>query len=158
MKMMIVMSYHHQCLVATIMKILTSRGRTKRNYHQFLQHLVEVNIQDVIGQRKRSTRLILETSSTLKELPTSTSRTEHQPKVNKHVLGVIFQQYSLKAGLKQFGKEYRAAVNKELRQHHAMVMVTSMDGTNLPRQAKVDALGALMFLTKRRDGKVKART
>ena len=30
--------------------------------------------------KKLSTRLILETSSTLKELPTSTSRTEHQPK------------------------------------------------------------------------------
>ncbi len=47
--------------------------------------------------------------------------------VNNHMLGVIMaHQFSLKVGLKKFGKPCKEAVTKELKQLHDMVNYTPM--------------------------------
>ena len=80
-----------------------------------------------------------------------------EDQVDLHVLGVIFKQYSFKAGLKQSGKEGDRAINKKLQQHHGMTMFVSIDGTKLSRKDRTSALGALTIVTQKRDDTVKAR-
>ena len=46
---------------------------------------------------------------------------------------------------------------KELQQHHDMTTFVPIDGTKLSRKERTDALGALMFITQKRDGTVKAK-
>ena len=76
----------------------------------------------------------------------------------EHVLGIIMiQQFSLKAGLKEFGTKGEEAVTKELKQQHDMETYFPLDPTSLSKQDRADALSSLMFLTQKRDGRVKAR-
>ena len=69
--------------------------------------------------------------------------------VDHHMLGVIFQQCSFKAGLKKFEMEGDKAVNKELKQYYDMTISAPVDGTKLSRKEKTSALGALMFITQK---------
>ena len=107
-------------------------------------------------------RLIVETSSTPEgvtyinlEDRTPTKMTEEE--IDQHMLCVIFQQHCFKAGLTIFGKEGNKAVNKELQQNHNMTTLAPIYGTKLSRQERTNALVVLMFLSQKRDGKVKAR-
>ena len=77
--------------------------------------------------------------------------------VNQHVLGIIFQHYNFKAGLKKYGNEGNKAINETLQQHHDMTAFVPMDGTMLSRKEQTYALGVLMFITQKRDGIVKTR-
>jgi hypothetical protein len=66
-------------------------------------------------------------------------------------------QYSLKAGLKKFGKKGEAAVTKELGQFHDLSVFVPVDGKKLSREERKAALASLIFLKEKRDGTVKAR-
>jgi hypothetical protein len=78
--------------------------------------------------------------------------------ITLHILGVIMaEQYSIKRGLKVFGKEGEKAVTKELSQMHDMVVYTPVHAHELTREQKVQALESLIFLTKKRCGRIKAR-
>ena len=66
-------------------------------------------------------------------------------------------QYSLKAGLKKFGKQGEAAVRKELGQFHDLNVFIPVDAKKLTRKERQDALASLIFLKEKRDGTVKAR-
>ena len=143
---------------------MTSRVRTKTRKIQSTvtaHNLVEVDFQDAAGGRKKykagftnkkymegDTHINLEDKAPLK-------MTEDQ--VNQHMMGVIFQQYSCKAGLKNLGQEGDKAVNKELQQHHDMTFFVPIDGAKLSRKDRTCPLEALMFTTQKRDGTVKAR-
>ena len=63
----------------------------------------------------------------------------------------------LKKGLEQFGKEGQKAVTKELQQLHDMVTYLPQDPKKLTRQDKQRALQSLIFLTRKRCGRIKAR-
>ena len=78
--------------------------------------------------------------------------------VTLHSSGVIMaEQYSIKKGLKVFGKEGEKAVTKELSQMHDMVVYTPVHAHELTREQKLQALESLIFLTKKRCGRIKAR-
>ena len=78
--------------------------------------------------------------------------------ITLHILGVIMaEQYSIKRGLKVFGKEGEKAVTKELSQMHDMVVYTPVHAHELTREQKVQALESLIFLTKKRCGRIKAK-
>ena len=67
------------------------------------------------------------------------------------------RQYSLKAGLRQFGQRADDAVKKELQQFHTMSCFKPRDIRSLSREDRRNALSSLMFLTEKRTGAVKAR-
>jgi hypothetical protein len=66
-------------------------------------------------------------------------------------------QYSIKAGLKHFGKKGESAVTKELKQLHDMETFKPVDGSKLTKEEKAKAIASLMFLKEKRDGTVKGR-
>jgi hypothetical protein len=60
--------------------------------------------------------------------------------VTLHIIGVIMaKQYSIKKGLKVFGKEGEKAVTKELSQMHDMVVYTPVHAHELTREQKPSA-------------------
>eukprot|EP00804_Cyclotella_cryptica_P008907 CCRYP_012017-RA/>CCRYP_012017-RA protein AED:0.23 eAED:0.23 QI:0/0/0/0.75/0.33/0.25/4/0/1155 len=90
--------------------------------------------------------------------------TTHEPKklsekeATIRILGVIMlQQHGIKKGIKLFGEEGEKAVTKELTQLHDHVMYMPMHAHELTREQKKEALESLIFLTKMRCGRVKAR-
>jgi hypothetical protein len=88
----------------------------------------------------------------------STYRRWEQKDLNMHIIGVILaQQFSVKKGIELFGDEGRKAVSKELQQMHDMVAYTPVDASTMTREQKLKALESLMFLVKKRCGRIKAR-
>ena len=79
--------------------------------------------------------------------------------IDDHVLGIaLIEQYSLKRATKTFGAESsNAAVSKELNQIHDMETYIPIDSRSLSLLERKQALNALLFLTQKRDGTIKAR-
>jgi len=81
-----------------------------------------------------------------------------QDEINAHVVGVaMLQQFSLKAGLKHFGKGGEEAVTSELTQMHDMHTYVPIDPESMTPQQKSETLNSLIFLTEKRNGDVKSR-
>jgi hypothetical protein len=60
-----------------------------------------------------------------------------QEEIYKHVVGVaLLQQFSLKAGLRHFGKKGEEAVSSELTQMHAMATYEPVAPETLSQQQK----------------------
>jgi hypothetical protein len=77
--------------------------------------------------------------------------------VNCHLLGVIMaQKFNLRNGLKKLGKEGKVAVKKELTQLHTMATYVPMDSSKMTKAQKQAALNSLIFLTEKRDGRIKS--
>ena len=67
-----------------------------------------------------------------------------------YFIGVIMaQQYSLRKGLKLFGKEVKKVAKSELTQLHDMETYYPVHAHKLTRQQRIDALSSLIFLTKK---------
>jgi hypothetical protein len=69
----------------------------------------------------------------------------------------VMTQHSLKRGLKEFGDAGVDAVLKELQQLHDRQVIKVMNPTTLTREQKRAALKYLMFLKKKRCGRIKGR-
>ena len=70
---------------------------------------------------------------------------------------VALTQCTLKKGLKEFGDDGRTPLGKEIEQLRARRASKPVDGDNLTREQKRAFLRHLMFLTKKRCGRIKAR-
>jgi hypothetical protein len=71
---------------------------------------------------------------------------------------IALMQYNLKRGLKEFGNDGLVALGKEMDQlHTARKVAKPIDGHNLTSEQKRATLRYLMFLSKKRCGRVKAR-
>jgi hypothetical protein len=70
---------------------------------------------------------------------------------------IALTQYTLKKGLKEFGKDGITALGKEMAQLHTRRVAKPVDGNILTRDQKRASLQYLMFLTKKRCGQIKAR-
>ena len=68
------------------------------------------------------------------------------------------RQYTLDAGLRQFGDEGETAVTKELRQLNKYTVFEPLDAKSLSETEKKGALSLLIFLEEKRNGTVKARS
>ena len=66
-------------------------------------------------------------------------------------------QFTLKKGLKEFGVGGMEALNKEMNQLHTRKVAKPVDGNSLSKDQKRATLRYLMFLTKKRCGRIKAR-
>jgi hypothetical protein len=66
-------------------------------------------------------------------------------------------QFTLKRGLKEFGDDGRTALGKEIEQLYTRKVSKPVDGDNLTKDQKRAALRYLMFLTRKRCGRIKAR-
>ena len=66
-------------------------------------------------------------------------------------------QMSMKKGLKMFGEGGYAAVKKEMQQLHDRKVMQPISQKDLSPEQKKEALGYLMFLKKKRCGKIKGR-
>jgi hypothetical protein len=66
-------------------------------------------------------------------------------------------QHNLKRGLKEFGKDGLVALGKEVEQLHTRKASKPVNGDDLTREQKRASLRHLMFLTKKRCGRIKAR-
>ena len=78
------------------------------------------------------------------------------------VLARIFEKtfavtYSLKKGIAKFGKRGKEAVDGEMKQLHDRATWKPLDVNTLSAQERRDAMESLIFLTEKRDGRVKAR-
>jgi hypothetical protein len=65
-------------------------------------------------------------------------------------------QYSLKAGLREFANRGKEAVTKELTQFHTLKCFKPRDPSTLSRDERQNALTSLMFLTEKHSGEIKA--
>ena len=70
---------------------------------------------------------------------------------------IALTQYTLKRGLKEFGSEGITALGKEVEQLHTRKVAKPVDGNDLTTDQKRASLRYLMFLTKKRCGRIKAR-
>ena len=70
----------------------------------------------------------------------------------------FIQTYSLKRGLKHFGKKGKQAVNKEMLQLHNRKTFAPIHVHKLSKREKARAMESLIFLAEKRDKSVKART
>ena len=78
--------------------------------------------------------------------------------VDEHIPGVILlQQFNLKKGLKMFGDKAMESTMSELKQVHDMGTYVPLDASKMTRKEKIEALASLMFITEKRDGRVKTR-
>jgi hypothetical protein len=66
-------------------------------------------------------------------------------------------QYSVKQGLRIYGEAGKEAVYPEMQQLHEMEVVEPKKGSMLTREEKSKALNYLMFLKKKRCGRIKGR-
>jgi hypothetical protein len=66
-------------------------------------------------------------------------------------------QYNLKRGLKEFGNDGIVTLGKEMEQLHARKVAKPVDGNKLTAEKKRATLQYLMFLSKKRCGRIKAR-
>ena len=65
--------------------------------------------------------------------------------------------YSLKSGLRKFGKRGEIAITNELGQFHDLSVFVPVDATKLSQEERQEALASLIFLKEKRDGTIKAR-
>ena len=70
---------------------------------------------------------------------------------------IMLSQYSMKQGLKMFGTDGTSAVLAELSQIHNLKVVDPKNANDLTREQKKAALEYLMFLKKKRCGRIKGR-
>ena len=70
---------------------------------------------------------------------------------------MLLQQYNINKGLKMFGDVGAKAVTKELTQLHDMETFFPEDSNKLTSKEKVNALYALILLTKEMNGDIKGR-
>ncbi len=70
---------------------------------------------------------------------------------------IALTQYNLKRGLKEFGKDGLIALGKEVEQLYTRKVSKPVNGDDLTREQKRAPLRYLMFLTKKRCGRIKAR-
>jgi hypothetical protein len=69
----------------------------------------------------------------------------------------FLQTYSLKQGIKKFGKKGIAATHKEMKQLHDRVVFKSISIEAMTKLEKKRAMESLIFLTDKRDETVKSR-
>ena len=82
---------------------------------------------------------------------------EHNIMTSDEVVTTILTQFHVSKGLKVFGQEGANAVLKELKQLHDRMVMTPVSSTTISKQEKQAALQYLMFLKKKRSGKIKGR-
>ena len=70
---------------------------------------------------------------------------------------IALTQYTLKRGLKEFGQDGVTALGKEMEQLHVRKVAKPVDSSSLTYDQKKATLRYLMFLTKKRCGRIKAR-
>jgi hypothetical protein len=70
---------------------------------------------------------------------------------------IAMVQYNLKRGLKEFGKDGRVALGKEMEQLHTRKVAKPVDTSKLTKVQKRASLRYLMFMSKKRCGRIKAR-
>jgi hypothetical protein len=81
-----------------------------------------------------------------------------EAQVESHIMGVVFaQQYTLKKGLEKFGDRAAEATTKELKQIHDMGTYQPLDATKLTKKERMEALSSLLFITEKKDGRIKSR-
>ena len=68
------------------------------------------------------------------------------------------QVYNLSQGIKKFGDKGKAAANLEMKQLHDRECWKPRHINELSEQERRKAMGSLIFLTEKRDGRIKART
>jgi hypothetical protein len=70
----------------------------------------------------------------------------------------FIQTYSLKSGLKKFGERGETAATSEMRQLHERAVFEPIRVDDMTQLERKRAMESLIFLVKKRDGRVKART
>jgi hypothetical protein len=70
---------------------------------------------------------------------------------------VALTQYTLKRGLKEFDKDGLIALGREMEQLHTRKVAKPIDSMDLTKEQKQATLRYLMFLSKKRCGRIKAR-
>ena len=73
------------------------------------------------------------------------------------LIGTMMTQYNMKQGIRLYGQAGVDAVLKELAQLHDRKEIVPSDAARLTKKQKKDALAYLMFLKKKRCGKIKGR-
>eukprot|EP00178_Gracilaria_changii_P013526 TRINITY_DN381_c1_g1_i1.p1 TRINITY_DN381_c1_g1~~TRINITY_DN381_c1_g1_i1.p1 ORF type:complete len:1004 (-),score=118.29 TRINITY_DN381_c1_g1_i1:1292-3985(-) len=73
------------------------------------------------------------------------------------IIHALLTQYGIKKGLKVFGQQGDDAVNAEMQQLHDLNVMTPKPPSALSKEDRQEALQYLMFLKRKRDGRVKGR-
>ena len=81
-----------------------------------------------------------------------------EAEAREHVLGILMaQQYSIRKGMELFKEEGEKSAVKELTTVHTMNTFVPVAQESLTREQKLRALRSLLFLTKKRCGRIKSR-
>lgn len=73
------------------------------------------------------------------------------------LVNTLLTQYGIKKGLRAFGKEGDDAVSAEMQQLHDLKVMQPKASKSLSQQQRRNALQYLMFLKRKRDGRIKGR-
>ncbi len=92
-----------------------------------------------------------------KEGHTSATKPSDYDRKHPNLQHTALTQYSIKKGLRVFGEAGAEAVVKEMEQLDKRKVIEPKRANMLTRQEKKDALEHLMFLKKKRCGKIKGR-
>ncbi len=66
--------------------------------------------------------------------------------ITEHIIGVVFTQYSFRAGLTKFKKQGEEAIQQELKQPHDMDVFVPVPAENLSPEQKKKALSTVTFI------------
>ncbi len=75
----------------------------------------------------------------------------------EHIIGVVFTQYLLQAGLRKFKERGEKALHQELKQLHDMDVFIPVPESELTSAQKQNALSTVTFLKEKRDSQVRGR-
>ena len=94
--------------------------------------------------------------SLLDENPPPIGLTEEQ--LDDYIMGVILaQHFSLRKGISLFGEKIRASYNGRTSSYSQHGYLRTPRRSRLTRDEKRDALESLLFITEKRDGRIKSR-
>ena len=88
--------------------------------------------------------------------PSPVDFTEEQ--LDDHIMGVVMaEHFSLKKEINLFGNRDEEATTQELQAIHDMGTYEPLDASKLTRDEKRDTLESLLFITEKKDGRIKSR-
>eukprot|EP00957_Ditylum_brightwellii_P004525 343735-Ditylum_brightwellii.AAC.1 len=142
----------------------TNEEQTNRNERPRRAGLRPRKPQNVIPSKfRQQAHTMFQIRENLHAYKETKTKVHHNSKAAKHDLEndpinhTLMTQYHVSKGLKIFGKEGTEAVMKELKQLHERSVLDPKDPNKLSEEEETVSLQNLMFLKKKRCGKIKGR-
>lgn len=131
----------------------TFEGKSYQTNHLQTQSLPEETLEYSTEEAKILVDAFVLLQNQVNEINSTKEATKKQ-----ELAAQFAQTYSLMKGIKKFGDRGTQAAIAEMKQLHDRMCFHPIDINKLPPDARRKAMRSLIFLTEKRDGRIKART